>query len=265
MEVDTVIPRAQRTALAVRLNAMLASPGFEAWTQGAPLDIGRLLRGDDGRPNLAVVTLSHLSDPERQLAVSRILAAVVRWFRSQPGTDQLRALVYLDEVAGYVPPTAEPATKQPILTILKQGRAYGVGMVLATQNPVDLDYKAMSNAGTWLVGRLQTERDKARLLEGMSSAAGSVDVGDLDRTITALGKRQFLWHRSGGGSVTRFGSRWAMSYLRGPVTGAQLALLPGREELDAATARASGRRRHRRRAGRGTAGSRCSDHPDARR
>ena len=231
MEVDTIIPRAKRTALAVRLNGMLASPGFAAWTQGAPLDIGRMLTADDGRPSLAVVALSHLSDAERQLAVSRILAAVVRWFRAQPGTNRLRALIYLDEVAGYAPPTAEPATKQPILTILKQARAFGVGMVLATQNPVDLDYKAMSNAGTWMVGRLQTERDKARLLEGMSSAAGAVDMKQLDATITGLGKRQFLWHRSGGSSPTLFGSRWAMSYLRGPVTGAQLAQLPGREEL----------------------------------
>jgi hypothetical protein len=231
MEVDTIIPRAKRTALAVKLNGMLASPGFAAWTQGAPLDIDRILRAGDGRPSLAVVALSHLSDAERQLAVSRILAAVVRWFRAQPGTNQLRALVYLDEVAGYAPPTAEPATKQPILTILKQARAFGVGMVLATQNPVDLDYKAMSNAGTWMVGRLQTERDKARLLEGMSSAAGAVDVGELDATITGLGKREFLWHRSGGSSPTKFGSRWALSYLRGPVTGAQLAQLPGREEV----------------------------------
>lgn len=240
MEVETVIPAKARTALAVKLNGMLASPGFAAWTQGAPLDIARLLFADDGRPSLAVVSISHLSDPERQMAVSRILAALVRWFRSQPGTDRLRALVYLDEVAGYVPPTAEPATKQPILTILKQARAFGVGMVLATQNPVDLDYKAMSNAGTWLVGRLQTERDKARLLEGMSSAAGTVDVSALDTAITALGKRQFFLHQAKGGTPRRFGSRWAMSYLRGPVTGPQLADLPGREEVPATSSVAAG-------------------------
>ena len=231
MELDTVIPPKQRTALAVKLNGLLATPGFQAWTEGAPLDLEQLLRSPDGRPSLAVVCLSHLSDAERQLAVSRLLGAVIRWFRAQPGTDQLRTLVYLDEVAGYVPPTAEPATKQPILTILKQARAFGVGMVLATQNPVDLDYKSMSNAGTWLVGRLQTERDKARLLEGMSSAAGTVDVGTLDRAITDLAKRQFFLHQAKGGGPRKFGSRWAMSYLRGPVTGAQLAQLPGREEV----------------------------------
>lgn len=233
MELDTVIPPKQRTALAVSLNGLLATPGFQTWSTGAPLDVAQLLRAPDGRPRLSVVCLSHLSDPERQLAVSRILGALIRWFRSQPGTDQLRALVYLDEVAGYVPPTAEPATKQPILTILKQARAFGVGMVLATQNPVDLDYKSMSNAGTWLVGRLQTERDKARLLEGMSSAAGTVDVGELDRSITELAKRQFFLHQAKGGGPRRFTSRWAMSYLRGPVTGPQLASLPGRDEVAA--------------------------------
>ena len=240
MEVDTVIPSKARTALAVKLNGMLAAPGFAAWAQGAPLDVQQLLFSPDGRPALSVIAISHLSDAERQMAVSRILAAVVRWFRAQPGSDRLRALLYLDEVAGYVPPTAEPATKAPILTILKQARAFGVGMVLATQNPVDLDYKAMSNAGTWLVGRLQTERDKARLLEGMSSAAGDVDVKALDSAISGLAKRQFFLHQAKGGAPAPFTSRWAMSYLRGPVTGAQLADLPGREEIGAAAAPPAG-------------------------
>ncbi len=234
MDVDTVIAPDARTALAVRLNAILATPGFQGFFGGAPLDPKRLLFCDDGRPSLAVVTVAHLSDAERQLVISRVLASVIRWFRTQPGTDRLRALVYIDEVAGYAPPTAVPATKAPILTILKQARAFGVGMVLATQNPVDLDYKAMSNAGTWLVGRLQTERDKARLLEGMAPAAGGVDVSALDSTITSLERRQFVLHRTGGHTPLRFGSRWAMSYLRGPVTGAQLALLPGREEIPVA-------------------------------
>lgn len=236
MELDTVIPPKDRTALAVSLNGLLASPGFAPWMIGAPLDVDALLRTPDGRPRLSVIALSHLSDAERQLAVTRVLGAVIRWFRAQPGTDQLRALLYLDEVAGYVPPTANPATKQPILTILKTARAFGLGMVLATQNPVDLDYKSMSNAGTWLVGRLQTERDKARLLEGMSSAAGSVDVAELDRSITELGKRQFFLHQTKASAPRRFTSRWAMSYLRGPVTGPQLALLPGRDEVPVATA-----------------------------
>ena len=196
----------------------------------------QLLFADDGRPSLACISIGHLSDDQRQMAVSRILAAVIRWYRGQPGTDRLRALVYIDEVMGYVPPTAMPPTKAPILTIMKQARAFGVGMVLATQNPVDLDYKAMSNAGTWMVGRLQTDRDKARLLEGMNTVAGGVDLAALDATITGLGKRQFLLHQTKGNAPVRFGTRWAMSYLRGPVTGAQLAQLPGREEVGADTA-----------------------------
>lgn len=232
MDLDTVIPPERRTALAVRLNGVLATPGFAPWSTGAPLDIQRLLWAPDGRPSLALVSLSHLSDPERQLAVSRILAALVRWFRGQPGSERLRVLVYVDEVAGYAPPTAEPATKQPIMTILKQARAFGVGMVLATQNPVDLDYKALSNAGTWMVGRLQTEQDTARLLDGMSSASGGVDRAALEREISALGKRQFLLHRTSHDRPVRFTTRWVMSYLAGPITGAQLALLPGREELE---------------------------------
>jgi len=235
MDVDTVIPPDRRTQLAVRLNGILATPGFKTFFGGAPLDIGRLLTADDGRPSLAVVTLSHLSDDERQLVVSRLLAAVIRWFRAQPGTDRLRALIYLDEAAGYVPPSAAPPTKAPILTIMKQARAFGVGMVLATQNPVDLDYKSMSNAGTWLVGRLQTERDKARLLEGMAPATGGVDMAGLDASISNLDKRQFIWHHTGSDAPVRFGSRWAMSYLRGPVTGTQLRDLPGREEVGPAT------------------------------
>ena len=115
--------------------------------------------------------------------VTLVLSKLVTWMRGLPGTSDLRALVYMDEVFGFVPPTAAPPAKKPILTILKQARAFGVGMVLATQNPVDLDYKAMSNAGTWLVGRLQTERDKERVLEGLRSAAGGTDVATLDEAI----------------------------------------------------------------------------------
>ena len=236
MEIDQVIPPKDRSALAVRLNGVLATPGFAAWVSSAPLDMQRLLFAQDGRPSLACVSIGHLSDDQRQMAVSRILTAVIRWYRSQPGTDRLRALVYIDEVMGFVPPTAMPPTKAPILTIMKQARAFGVGMVLATQNPVDLAYKTMSNAGTWMVGRLQTDRDKARLLEGMNTVAGGVDLAALDATITGLGKRQFLLHQTKGNPPVRFGTRWAMSYLRGPVTGAQLAQLPGREEVGAEAA-----------------------------
>ena len=192
-DVDTFFPPKDRTALAMKLNALVASPAFAAWGEGQALDPATLLRSDGGKPRAAIVYLAHLSDAERQFVVTLVLSKLVTWMRGQPGTSDLRTLVYMDEVFGFVPPTAEPPSKKPILTVLKQGRAFGVGMVLATQNPVDLDYKVMSNAGTWLVGRLQTERDKARVLEGLKSAAGDADVAALDTAIGGLQKRQFCW------------------------------------------------------------------------
>jgi hypothetical protein len=224
-EVDTFFPPAERTQLALRLNALVASPSFAAWGEGQVLDPASLLRTSDGRPRCAIVYLAHLSDQERQFVVTLVLAKLVTWMRSQPGTSDLRTLVYMDEVFGFVPPTELPPAKKPILTILKQGRAFGVGMALATQNPVDLDYKAMSNAGTWLVGRLQTERDKARVLEGLRSAAGSTDVSALDAAIGGLQKRQFLLVSAKSATPVLFQTRWAMSYLRGPLTKEQIAQL----------------------------------------
>ena len=217
-ELDTFMPPKDRMSLAVQLNALLASPSFAPWMRGVPLDMQRMLYDDDDRPRAAILYLAHLSEPERQFIVTLVMSRMVGWMRTQPGTSDLRALIYMDEVAGFAPPTAMPPSKKPILTILKQARAHGVGMVLSTQNPVDLDYKAMSNAGTWMVGRLQTERDKARVLEGMRSAAGSVDVNALDMMIGGLGKRQFLLHTARGGAPRRFTTRWAMSFLRGPLT-----------------------------------------------
>ncbi|HSJ31687.1 MAG TPA: DUF87 domain-containing protein [Longimicrobiales bacterium] len=217
-DLDTFMPPKDRMSLAVQLNALLASPSFAPWMRGVPLDMQRMLFDDDGRPRAAILYLAHLSEPERQFIVTLAMSRMVGWMRTQPGTSDLRALIYMDEVAGFAPPTAQPPSKKPILTILKQARAHGIGMVLSTQNPVDLDYKAMSNAGTWMIGRLQTERDKARVLEGMRSAAGSVDIDALDNMIGALGKRQFLLHTARGGAPRRFTTRWAMSFLRGPLT-----------------------------------------------
>jgi hypothetical protein len=217
-ELDTFIPPKERMALAVQLNALLASPSFQPWMRGVPLDPARLLWDGSGRPRAAILQLAHLSEPERQFIVTLTLSRLVGWMRAQSGTSELRALVYMDEVAGFAPPTANPPSKKPILTILKQARAHGIGMVLSTQNPVDLDYKAIANAGTWVIGRLQTERDKERVLEGMRSAAGGVDLDALGRSIGGLGKRQFLLHTSRGGAPRAFTSRWSMSYLRGPIT-----------------------------------------------
>ena len=191
-ELDQFFPPADRTKLAFTLNALVASPTFAAWGEGEPLDPQAMLFTPEGKPRCAVVYLAHLSEEERQFVVTLVFSKLVTWMRGQQGTPDLRALAYMDEVFGYVPPSAQPPAKKPILTIFKQGRAFGLGLVLSTQNPVDLDYKAMSNAGTWLVGRLQTENDKARVLEGLRSAAGGADVAALDKAIGGLGKRQFL-------------------------------------------------------------------------
>jgi hypothetical protein len=223
-DVDTFIPEKDRMSLAMRLNGLLASPSFAAWMEGTPLDIEKMLRGGP-KTNAAVIYLAHLSDDERQFMVTLLLSKMVTWIRSQPGTSQLKALIYMDEVFGFAPPTANPPSKTPILTIFKQARAHGVGMVLSTQNPVDIDYKAMSNAGTWMIGRLQTENDKRRIVEGLSSASGTVDIKEISNLISDLEKRQFVLHSTKNAHPKLFGTRWAMSYLAGPLTRGQVAEL----------------------------------------
>ncbi len=223
-DIDTFFPKKDRTALAMRLNALVASPSFASWIEGRPLDIESMLYKGDS-PRVSVIYLSHLSDDERQFVVTLVLSKLVTWMRKQAGTGALRALVYMDEMFGFAPPTAEPPSKKPILTILKQARAYGVGMILSTQNPVNLDYKAMANAGTWMIGRLQTERDKTRILAGMSSAAGGSDLSDLGELISGLGKRAFVAHSTRSDTPTVFTTRWVMSYLAGPLTRDQVAEL----------------------------------------
>ena len=222
-DLDTSFPEKDRMDLALKLNGLLASPSFATWMEGRPLDIEEMIGGEKTRA--AIVYMSHLSDEERQFLVTLLLGKTVTWIRSQPGTSELRALIYMDEVFGFAPPTKEPPSKGPILTILKQARAHGVGMVLSTQNPVDLDYKAMSNAGTWLVGRLQTENDKKRILEGLASASGEIDVELIDKQISDLDKRQFVLHSTKASEPRHFGTRWAMSYLAGPLTRDQVTRL----------------------------------------
>ncbi len=233
-KLDDFFPKDDRMAFAMKLNALVASPSFQSWSTGVPLDIESLLYDGD-KPRAAVMYLAHLSDSERQFVVTLLLSKLVTWMRTQQGTSSLRALVYMDEVFGFAPPTAEPPSKKPILTILKQARAFGVGMVLSTQNPVDLDYKAMSNAGTWLVGRLQTERDKARILEGLTSAAGTTNVGTFDEMISGLGKRQFVLQSTRRKAPTVFGTRWAQSFLAGPLTREQVGSLTQSDATSTAT------------------------------
>lgn len=225
LELDQFFPAADRAAFTVRLNSLLASPGFATWMAGDPIDIDAMLHTADGRPRCAIITTAHLSDEQRQSVTALILAKLVTWMRRQGGTSDLRALLYMDEVAGYLPPTANPPTKKPILLLLKQARAFGLGVVLSTQNPVDVDYKALSNAGTWLIGRLQTEQDKARLIDGLKNAAGSVDISAVSDTISALGKRQFLLKRVGSDQPSLTTTRWAMSYLRGPLMRSEITRL----------------------------------------
>jgi hypothetical protein len=235
-ELDQFFPPTDRMAFAMKLNGLLASPSFAAWADGPALDIQSMLYGPDGRGRCAIVTTSHLSDDERQFVTSLVLGKLVTWMRRQSGTTDLRALLYMDEVAGYLPPTANPPTKKPIMTLVKQARAFGVGVVLSTQNPVDIDYKALSNTGTWMIGRLSTERDKARLLEGLKSAAGGVDISTVDDTISGLGKREFVLRLPGEDATSVFTTRWAMSYLRGPLTRDQIGELMSTERELAAAA-----------------------------
>ena len=239
-ELDQFFPPKDRMALAIRLNGLLASPSFGAWITGPPLDIGSMLKTPDGKPRCAIVTTAHLTDQERQFVTTLILSKLVTWMRKQSGTTDLRALLYMDEVAGYLPPTAMPPTKKPIMTLMKQARAFGVGVVLSTQNPVDIDYKALSNAGTWMIGRLQTDQDKQRLLDGMSAASGAVDVNEIGGTIAGLAKREFVLRRAGKDHPEVFTTRWAMSYLRGPLTRDQIAVLMADQKAAIAPAAAKG-------------------------
>jgi len=222
LEIETFFPSKDRFALAMLFNNLLASPGFQAWLAGEALDVDRMLYTPSGKPRVAIFSIAHLDDAERMFFVSLLFNEVVAWMRTRPGTTSLRAVVYMDEVFGYLPPVANPPSKKPLLTLLKQGRAFGVGVVLATQNPVDLDYKALSNAGTWFIGRLQTERDKQRLADGLASAASGADGEAISRTIGALGSRAFLLHSVHASHPTVFQSRWALSYLAGPLTRVQL-------------------------------------------
>jgi hypothetical protein len=244
-DVDTFFPEKDRFGLAMALNNIIASPSFAAWTQGDPLDIGEMFYTATGKPRHTIFYIAHLSDAERMFFVTLLLEQVISWMRAQPGTTSLRGIVYMDEIFGYFPPTANPPSKKPMLTLLKQARAFGIGIVLTTQNPVDLDYKGLSNAGTWFIGKLQTERDKARLMDGLEGAmaeAGSLaDRSVLDKTISALDSRVFLMHNVNLKAPVVLITRWAMSYLRGPLTRQQIkTLMAPRKAQDAGRKAADG-------------------------
>ena len=238
MELESFYPSEDRFDLALRLNGILASPGFQAWMEGDPLHIPSFLYTPEGKPRVSIFSIAHLGEDERMFFVAMLLNEILSWMRGQSGTSSLRALVYMDEIFGFFPPSANPPSKPPMLTLLKQARAYGVGMLLATQNPVDLDYKGLGNTGSWFIGRLQTERDKGRIMDALLGAmAGSNPLSrqELDRLISGLGKRQFLLHNVHEGAPVLFETRWVMSYMAGPMTLQQLRALAGRAPGGVAT------------------------------
>ena len=234
MDLEDFFPQKERFALALRFNNLLASPQFANWLAGDSLDIDNLLYTETGKPKISILSISHLNDNERMFFVSLLLNQLVSWIRTQPGTSSLRALLYMDEIFGYFPPVANPPSKQPLLTLLKQARAYGLGVMLTTQNPVDLDYKGLANMGTWFIGRLQTERDKGRLLDGLEGAAAAsgstFDRRSMDTLLSGLGKRVFLMNNVHEAEPTLFETRWAMSYLAGPLMRDQIRELSAVED-----------------------------------
>jgi hypothetical protein len=242
MELDSYFPADARFELAMSLNHLLASPSFASWMEGESLDVAKFLHTESGKPRLSIFSIAHLSDAERMFFVSLLLNQVLGWMRTQSGTSSLRAILYMDEIFGYFPPVANPPSKLPLLTLLKQGRAFGLGVVLATQNPVDLDYKGLANTGTWFIGRLQTERDKARVLEGLEGIAAGTgqkfDKQAMEQLLAGLDKRIFLLNNVHDDAPELFETRWALSYLRGPLTRAQIKLLM--DPLKGSTAPAAG-------------------------
>lgn len=240
LDVESFFPSKDRQSLAMKLNSLLASPSFAGWLEGEPLDIQKLLYTDEGKPRVSIMSIAHLSEAERMFFVTLLLGEVVAWMRSQAGTSGLRALIYMDEVVGFLPPVAEPPSKKPLMTLLKQARAYGVGCLLATQNPVDVDYKALSNCGTWFLGRLQTERDVDRVIDGLQGAAqvagSTFDPQSARATLAGLKSRVFLMNNVHEGGPQLFHTRWALSYLRGPLTRQQIGTLMADKRAAAAAA-----------------------------
>jgi hypothetical protein len=240
LDLDSFLPVKSRQTLALKFNNLLASPGFSSWLEGPPLDIAKMLHTPAGKPRISIFSIAHLGDSERMFFVSLLLNQMLGWMRTQNGTTSLRALLYMDEIYGYLPPSANPPSKKPMMTMLKQGRAFGLGCLLATQNPVDLDYKALSNIGTWFLGRLQTERDKLRVLDGLEGAAGSqnakFDRASMEKLISGLGNRIFLMNNVHEDGPVLFHVRWVMSYLTGPLTRTQIKTLMDPKRADFATA-----------------------------
>ena len=231
LDLETFFPAGDRVQFSLLVNNLLASTAFAGWMEGEPLDIQRLMYTPSGKPRISILSIAHLTDSERMFFVTLLLGEVLTWMRKQPGTSSLRAILYMDEIFGYFPPIGEPPSKRPMLTLLKQARAFGLGLMLCTQNPVDLDYKGLSNCGTWFLGRLQTERDKMRVLEGLEGASASAgktfDRAEMEQTLAGLSARVFLMNNVHDDQHVIFQTRWALSYLAGPLSSTQIRTLMG--------------------------------------
>jgi len=226
LALDDFYPPKDRFALATKLNTLLASPHFQVWLQGEDLDIQKLLYDEKGKAKIAIFSIGHLSDEERMFFVSLFLNRYIAWMRRQGGTEALKTILYMDEIFGFFPPSKNPPSKEPMLLLLKQARAFGVGVVLSTQNPVDLDYKGLSNIGTWFIGRLQTTQDIDRVIEGLSGQIGSDFAKDeIRRTLANLPKRSFFLKSAHLEDIRLFATRWVLSYLKGPLQRDEIATL----------------------------------------
>jgi hypothetical protein len=219
---DVFFPQQQRMNLAMQLNNILASPAFSGWTAGKALRIEDFLYSDTGKPQISIFSIAHLSDNERMFFVTMLLGKLIAWMRQQEGSSGLRCLLYMDEIFGYFPPSANPPSKKPMLLLLKQARAYGLSVVLSTQNPVDLDYKGLSNIGTWFIGRLQTRQDQDRVMTGIAGSSDTLSTSRIREILSDMRGRTFLLYSAHQDEPLLFETRWAMSYLKGPVSLAEL-------------------------------------------
>ena len=226
LSLDDFYPQDARFKLATKFNSLLASPGFSLWLQGDSLDIQKLLYDEKGKAKVAIFSISHLNDEERMFFVTLLLNKYIAWMRQQSGTSALKTLLYMDEIAGFFPPTKNPPSKEPMLLLLKQARAFGIGIVLSTQNPIDLDYKGLSNIGTWIIGRLQTTQDINRVIDGLGGKVGSsFDKGEIRQLLANLKKRTFFLKSAHLDDIRLFTTRWVMSYLKGPLKKDEISTL----------------------------------------
>lgn len=218
-DLETFFPQSDRLKFALKINTIIASPSFSSWLEGESLDISKMLYSQSGKAKVNIFSIAHLNDSQRMFFVTILLNQILAWMRRQEGTTSLKALLYMDEIFGYFPPQANPPSKQPMLTLLKQARSFGIGVILSTQNPVDIDYKGLSNIGTWFIGRLQTKQDIEKVIDGLSSASeNGLNKQELSLALGTLAKRNFIMKNINEESIKTFETRWALSYLKGPLS-----------------------------------------------